>query len=170
MLPKYPFIIHLSIVSRDVESLQLSPSQGSLLLFVQPKEQRRQLATKCCGCSQRSPPGRWEGACSGGSSIQAACGSWPRGSTSFYLPAQVFFCVARQRQTMATSCLLEVTSRRKSIKLAFENSAIELPATPRTWPESTFCQPQEAIVFFFKKLSAWRETTKWEGNCLPKES
>lgn len=78
MLPKYPFIIHLSIVSRDVESLQLSPSQGSLLLFVRPKEQRRQLATNCCGCSQRSPPGRWEGACSGGSSIQAAFGSWPR--------------------------------------------------------------------------------------------
>lgn len=170
MLPKYPFIIHLSIVWRDMGSVQLSPSQGSLLLFVQPREQWGQLATNSCGCSQRSPPGRWEEPALGEASFRQPVALGQGGSTSFYLPTQVFFCVARQRRTMATFCLPEVTSRRKSIKLAFENSAIELPATPRTWPESAFCQPQEAIVFFFKKLSAWKETTKWEGNCLPKES
>lgn len=171
MFPKYPFIIHLSIVQRDMGSVQLSPSQGFVILFVQSRECWRQLATHCCGCSQGSPPRGWEEVSSGGSAIQVSSVALGQGgSSSFYPPTQVLFCVARQKPNNGHLLSPGGDKQKQSIKLAFENSSIELPATPRTWPESAFSQPQEAIVLFFKKLSAWKETTKRERDYLPKGS
>lgn len=98
MFPKYPFIIHLSTVQRDMGSVQLSPSQGFILLFAQPRELTRQLAPCCCGCSQRSPQGGWEEPSSGGSSIQASSAILCHGgSFSFYPPTQSLFCVEQEK-------------------------------------------------------------------------
>lgn len=134
MFPKY-HSSNIWALFRDVRSGQLSPSQGCLLLFVQPEEISRQLPTCCCGCGQRSPPGGWEETSAGGSSIQASRVALSQGgSASLYLPTQGLFCVARQKRTMGTSSLLEVTSTGK-YKASFWKLSHWTPCHPKnlTW-------------------------------------
>lgn len=80
------------------------------------------------------------------------------------------FCVQPDKSEQWPPRLSWRWQAEESRKPAFENSAIKLHATPRAWPESTFWQPQEAIVLFFKHLSAWKKTTWRERECLPKGS
>lgn len=137
MFPKYSFIIYLSIVQRDMRSIQFSPSQGFPLLFVQPRELWRQLATCCCGCSKGLTQGDEKKQLQEEAPFRHPVALANGGSASFYPPTKVLLC----SNTKANNGHLLSPGgdkQKESIKLPFENSAIKLPATPRTWPESTF--------------------------------
>lgn len=168
MFPKYPFIIHFSIVQRHGvnSALTFTGLRASVCAA------RRALETVSCSPLWLQPK-----------ASPTAMRSVPRRELHSGIPWHSTQEVALLPPSNSHPLLCSKTKannghllspggdkQRKSRKLAFENSAIELTATPRTWPESTFCQPQEAIVLVFKQLTAWKETTKWEGNCLPKES
>lgn len=134
MFPKYPFIIHLCIVQRlGVSSAptftrlraSVCAAKGALEtisylpLWLQPKVSPRGLRRAVLRRKLHS-----------GISVALSRG----GSAFFYPPTQGLFCVAGKKQTVATSSLLEVTSRGK-YKASFWKLSHWTPCHPKnlTW-------------------------------------
>lgn len=163
MFPKYPFIIHLSIVQRDVGSVQLLPLKGFVILFVQTKECSRQLATCFHGWAKGLPYGD-EKRCPP-QEVPFRHHMWLLAKEAVPLSILPLGSLLCSKIKANNGHLLSPggDKHKESIKVAFEKSATELLVTPRTWPESAFWQPQDVIVLFFKKLLAWKETTIRKG-------